>query len=411
MSQPQPIRVANYPFPALLYLEWGLLAVVLVSQLLPNPFRDTGPLLRLGAFLSTTGLGLMGLRLPQGSLRTRLAYTALQMGLLLLVSWWGGLRGLRLFPLLSVVLIIRHCLMFRLPGRVITSALLYGLFLGLLLTRLARLGELGRPIVRGAGRLVISSFAFNVTLLLLLVILFLLLLMSALLNERRSRNELMQAHRQLQQYALQVETLAATQERNRIAREIHDSLGHSLTALNLQLEGALKLWSSQPERAQGFLQQAKTLGSTALQDVRRSVAAMRSDPIQPQKLPDALLALAQEFERMTGLQPICDIQLAELLPADLALALYRITQEALTNICKHAEATQVQIALRETDGKVVLTIQDNGRGFAPTQTTTGFGLQGMRERAAALGGTLTWESSAGQGCRVIGRFPSRATIR
>jgi signal transduction histidine kinase len=412
VSQPAPlraIRVDNYPFPALLYLEWVLLGIVLVSQLLPNPFRDTVPLFRGLAFLSTLGLGAMGLRLPQGSMLTKVSYAAVQIGLLLLASCWGGIRGLRLFPLLCVVIVIRNCLIFQITGRLVTSALLYILFLGLLADRLASLSDLRFPLLRqGMARSVIGSFAFNSALLLLLAMIFLLLLMNALVTERQSREQLGQAHEKLRQYALQAEDLAANQERGRIAREIHDSLGHSLTALNLQIEGALKLWPSHPERAQDFLKEAKALGSTALQEVRRSVAAMRADPLQGKSLPEAIQALAQEFQRTTGLQPICQIGLTQGLSPDLNVALYRIVQEALTNICKHAQATQVTIELSQSahpPAEILLTVQDNGCGFTPTCSPSGFGLQGIRERAAAFGGRLEINSAPAQGCEIIARFP------
>ena len=414
MSQPVPIRVSNYPFPVLLHLEWVLLGVVVVSQLFPSPFRDTLPLFRVLAFLSAVLLGLMGLRLPQGKLSRKLTYTAVQIGLLLLVSWWGGIRGLRLFPLLCVVLVIRNCLIFRLPGRLITSAIIYFLFLVLLASRLSSLSILRFPLLRQSmERLVISSFAVNSAFLLLLVIIFLLLLMNALITERQSRDQLVQAHDKLRQYAFQVETLAATQERNRIAREIHDSLGHSLTALNLQLEGALKLWSVNPTRAQGFLQEAKSLGSAALQDVRRSVAAARSDPLQGATLPDAIQQLVQEFQRSSSVQVTCEMELLQLLTPDFNVAFYRIVQEALTNIRKHAQATQVKITLQElptaSPTALRLTVQDNGRGFRLDHNPTGFGLQGMQERVATLGGQLDIRSAVGQGCQITAQFPLPAS--
>ncbi len=401
---PAPIQLKNYPFPVLLYLEWTLLGIVLISLLLPNPFGDTLPLARFWAFLSMLILGLMGLRLPQGRPSTKLAYATLQIGLLLLASWWGGIRGLRLFPLLCVVLMIRNCLIFQLAGRLVTSALLYFLFLVLLVSRLSNYTGLRLPLRQsGVERFVIRGFAFNSALLLLLVIVFLLLLMQALITERQSRNQLTEAHDKLRQYAFQVERLAATQERNRIAREIHDSLGHSLTALNLQLEGALKLWQVDPSRAQSFLQEAKSLGSEALQDVRRSVTAARADPLQGVSLPDAILRLAQEFS--ASMQPLCQLDCPQPLPPDLSIALYRIVQEALTNIRKHATATAVQITLQTLPDCLHLSIQDNGSGFHPEQNPTGFGLQGMQERAATLGGQLKIHSAPGQGCQITARFP------
>lgn len=402
----EPIRADRHPFPVLLYLEWGLLTIVLVSQLLPTPFRDVVPSLRLLAFICTVGFGLMGIRLPRTKVGIKVAHALLQIGLIMLVSWWGGVRGLRLFPLLCVIFVIRSCLMFKLTGRLITSAIIYFLFLSLLIRRLADLPNVHLSVLRQEiARPLLGAFAFNSALLLLLVIVFVLLLVDALITERQSRDELAQAHVQLRRYAVRVENLAMEQERSRIAREIHDSLGHVLTALNLQLEGALKLWQSNPARAEGFLKQAKTLGSTALQEVRRSVAAMRSDPLRGKPLPEAIGVLVQEFQRATQIQPVCGIQLQTPVPPDLSLALYRVVQESLTNICKHAQATQVTITLKQQATELCLNIQDNGRGFESSQTPTGFGLQGIRERTTTLGGNLKILSAPDQGCQILVRFP------
>lgn len=405
-SDAASIRVKTHPFPVLLYLEWVLLGLVVITQLLPNPFGDVVPRLRWLSILGTTGFWLTGLWLPRGRASTKAAYIVLQIGLMLFSSWWGGIRGLRLLPLLCVVLVIRSCLMFRLAGRLITSALVYFLFLVVLVGRLLSLPVLLLPrLGREIERPLIAVFALNSAVLLLLVLILVLLLVNALITERQSRDELAEAHEQLRHYALRIENLAMVQERSRIAREIHDSLGHVLTALNLQIEGALKLWQANPTRAQSFLQEAKTLGSKALQEVRRSVAAMRSDPLEGKSLPEAIHFLLQEFQRTTQIQPTCQIQLNAPLPADLSTALYRIVQEALTNICKHANATQAAIELRELPTELVLSIRDNGDGFQPEQNPTGFGLQGMRERTIALGGQLVLHSQPNQGCGITVRFP------
>ncbi len=367
------------------------------------------PVSRYAAFVSAAGFCECGRFGADGAALTA-GQTFDQIGLRCVANWsaaarwWGGIRGLRLFPLLCVVLVIRNCLIFQLAGRLVTGALLYFLFLVLLVSRLSSYMGLRFPLrQQGIERFVIRGFAFNSAVLLLLVMIFLMLLMHALITERQSRDQLVQANEKLRQYALQVETLAATQERNRIAREIHDSLGHSLTALNLQLEGALKLWQINPAQAQDFLQEAKSLGSEALQDVRRSVAAARSDPLQGLALPDVILRLAQEFS--PSVQPVCQLDAPQTLTPELNIAIYRIVQEALTNIRKHAEATEVNITLQTLPGALRLTIQDNGSGFRPEQTPTGFGLQGMQERAVTLGGRLDICSAPGQGCQITAQFP------
>jgi signal transduction histidine kinase len=343
------------------------------------------------------GFGLMGLRLPVGKLSTRIGFVLLEVGLIGLASW-GGLREMRLFSFLYVVLVLRSCLMFALPGRLVTTGLAYGLFLLMLAQRLAELADRIPLGARDRLRPPVWGFAVSSALLLGLTMLFLLLLVNALLTERQSRQTLATANAQLRHYALRVEKLAMAQERNRIAREIHDSLGHSLTALNLQLEGALKLWQGDPQRAYQFLQEAKRLGSIALKDVRQSVTAMRADPLQQQSLETAITDLAHTVQQATGVCPTCHVHLDQALPPEVSTSLYRIVQEAFTNICKYARPSQVCLDLQDTSGALHLLIQDDGVGFDLAQNRTGFGLQSMRERAEALGGTFEVQTAPGQGC-------------
>jgi signal transduction histidine kinase len=229
--------------------------------------------------------------------------------------------------------------------------------------------------------------------------------MNSMVAERQSRDKLAIANEKLRQYALRIENQAILQERNRIARDIHDSLGHSLTALNIQLETALKLWQSNPEKAKAFLTRAKDLGSQSLQEVRQSVSAMRSDPVQGRSLEAAIASLAEELQRSTGIKPTCSLHLERPLPAEVHTAAYRIVQEALTNIFKYAFATRVKIQLQATSDELQLIVEDNGRGFNVEANTTGFGLQGMRERTLALGGQLAIDSKPGNGSRITAHFP------
>jgi signal transduction histidine kinase len=245
---------------------------------------------------------------------------------------------------------------------------------------------------------------------------FILLLMNTILSERKSKEELASANKKLRKYALKIENQATLEERNRIAREIHDSLGHSLTALNLQLETGLKLWQSNPEKAKEFLTRAKALGSTALQEVRDSVSAMRSyrdssgvshniKPWQGESLEKAIIALLNDVKHSTDVAPLHIINLEYSLDNDISVPIYRIIQESLTNICKYAKASEIKLELFMMSGELHLQIQDNGVGFNPEQNTTGFGLQSMRDRAMALGGNLEIETSPGHGCMITVIIP------
>jgi signal transduction histidine kinase len=398
------IQVKNHPFPVLLYLEWGLLLLGVLSMgFLPSPPIASQGVSRL-SIATVILFGLLGLRLPVHRLKA-IAHTLIAFGLILVTTFLGIQNRLfpflHLYPYLYIIVVIRACLMFPFRGRLLTTLATFSLFL-LVLIRLVRnsnwVENIGQQVPtalrdRLQDRLELFNLgvAFTAAVLLGLALLFIFLLVNALLAERQSRE-------QLRQYALRVERLAMEQERNRIAREIHDSLGHSLTALNLQLEGALKLWQVNPERAQTFLREAKQMGSIALQEIRQSVAAMRADPLQGQRLAEAIAALIQDFQRHTGIQPTCQIDLPIPLTAEVNVAVYRITQEALTNISKHANAKQVTIEMAIRNSQLHLMIADDGQGFERSQNQTGFGLQGMKERVLSLGGELTIESAIGQGC-------------
>lgn len=225
------------------------------------------------------------------------------------------------------------------------------------------------------------------------------------LQLRRLQVELERSLAQERALNQRIEELATLEERNRIARDIHDSLGHALVALNIQMETAITLWQDNPAKAYEFLVEAKQLGSEALQATRQSVADMRFDPLKGKGLEEAIALLLQEFQRTTGIQPNCAIALHSGLSNQANTILYRIVQEGLTNICKHAQASAVTIQLQQIDNTLCLSLHDNGKGFQVDENPSGFGLQGMQERVATLGGQLEITSKPGAGCLVKASLP------
>ncbi|NJR41236.1 MAG: sensor histidine kinase [Leptolyngbyaceae cyanobacterium CSU_1_4] len=413
------IQLRNHPFPVLLYLEWGLLAVGLFSVLLVSlPARRVPFQLPFIPVIIILIFGLMGLRLPTAKNEARV-HAAIAL-ILIFVATLIGMRSrtftvLHLYPFLYIILVTRSCLMFRLVGRITVTVSAFTLFLWVLLYRLqssdwilnlgVRIPVPLRERLQDRLKLLNLGFALTTALLMGLALLFIFLLVNALLSERQSKEQMAIANQQLRQYALRVETLAMEQERNRIARDIHDSLGHSLTALNLQLEGAVRLWQINPNQAQTFLREAKQMGSMALQEVRQSVSAMRADPLQGEGLEATIARLVQDFQRSTKILTACHFHLPNPLSKELNITVYRIVQEALTNISKHAHATQVNLDIQTLDLGLQVVIQDNGQGFEWQQNQTGFGLQGIRERVLALGGQLAIASAPGQGCQITVDFP------
>lgn len=222
---------------------------------------------------------------------------------------------------------------------------------------------------------------------------------------QQTQVELMQALVQERSLKQRIEEMAAIEERNRIAREIHDSLGHSLTALNVQMQAVASLLLTDPTQAQAFLIQAQRLGTTAMQEVRESVRALRTDERTEQPLEETIALLAEEFRQVTGIAPTVHIQIAEAVPFSASKALYRIVQEGLTNISKYAKATQVQMHLVTTDDRLCLKLTDNGQGFDCDRQTTGFGLQGIQERITALNGEFRLTTSPGEGCQIHVELP------
>jgi signal transduction histidine kinase len=220
-------------------------------------------------------------------------------------------------------------------------------------------------------------------------------------------SELAEVHTQLQEYSAQVEELSVVRERNRIAREIHDTLGHALTLLSVQLETATQLEARGDPRLHEELLEARRVAKACLTEVRHSVEALRPDEGSTGSLQEQLRRLVAEFET-TSRETRITLDLEEVthpLHPDLCLALYRCAQEALTNVRKHAHATKVLLRLSTSDepeGYVELTVLDNGQGCPSEheQETSGFGLLGMRERVALLDGTLRVGPEPGHGWRV-----------
>ncbi|MEM9776049.1 MAG: sensor histidine kinase [Chloroflexota bacterium] len=208
--------------------------------------------------------------------------------------------------------------------------------------------------------------------------------------------ELENANRKLGEYAIQAEELATTQERNRIAREIHDNLGHYLTVINVQLEAAKVTMEAKPEKAQDAIDKAQNLTKEGLQAIRNSIASLRENPVAQRPIPEAIAELIKENQQ-AGIDTDFEVSAdPRPLSPNAKLTLYRIVQEALTNVRKHSQASQVSVLLDYHQPETVhLTIKDDGVGSAGTGS--GFGLIGISERVASLNGTLDIQSAPQEG--------------
>jgi PAS domain S-box-containing protein len=207
--------------------------------------------------------------------------------------------------------------------------------------------------------------------------------------------------------------LAVMEERNRLAREIHDTIAQGLTGIVLQLEAADHLMEGNPARARMRLQKATALARSSLQEARRSVWNLRPTPLEQRTLVEAVRQEVEALSEEAGIAAVLDVeQEPRGLAAEAENGLFRIAQEALNNVRKHSRASEVHVRLAAGEASVELDVRDNGVGFdsqAPRAAGQqgGFGLLGLQERVRILGGSLQIESSPGEGTLVSVRVPAR----
>lgn len=223
-------------------------------------------------------------------------------------------------------------------------------------------------------------------------------------GQREQRNALKEANRKLTHHAATLEQLAITRERNRLARELHDTLAHTLSAVAVQLEAVNALWSARPEQAHARLQKSIEVTRSGLTETRRVLQDLRASPLEDLGLALAVRHLAESTASRGGLA--LDVHIAKRLGSvspDIEQAVYRIAQEALANVVNHANARNLTVQLGRFDSCLVLTVSDDGMGFDLTTPSFSkrFGIQGIRERAEMLGGVLEVESQPGQGTIVM----------
>jgi signal transduction histidine kinase len=228
----------------------------------------------------------------------------------------------------------------------------------------------------------------------------------------RTRRE---AYAQLVRVRAQRQQSEVQAERVRIARELHDVLAHSLSQINVQAGVGLYLMDDQPDKAREALASIKDTSKSALEEVRSVLGVLRADGGTTSGAP---LVPEPDLSRIVGLAATVSAQgvdvtvsgLPQNVPQATQLAMYRIVQESLTNIVRHAHATKAEVELGQSDGFYTITVTDDGTAPAPSADTEGRGLLGMRERAELLGGTLETSRKPGGGFRVAARIPIRKQV-
>ncbi len=217
--------------------------------------------------------------------------------------------------------------------------------------------------------------------------------------QRQSRSALAEKNHQLADFAVTQEQLAVTRERNRMARELHDTLAHTLSALSVRLQAAEIMVRKDPEAAAELLEQLSTETREGTGEVRRAMHALRASPIEDLGLAGALTRQAESAARRAGCS--LDLKLPDNLPDNnpvLSQHVYRMIDEALNNISRHARAGAITLALQDSGDELVIVIEDDGGGFDPGSVQEGcFGLTGIFERAALCGGSAQLRSASDEG--------------
>lgn len=206
--------------------------------------------------------------------------------------------------------------------------------------------------------------------------------------------ELQRANEKLQKYAAMKEKMGQTKERNRLAREIHDTLGHTLTGISAGIDACIATIDIAPDKTKSQLEVISGVTREGIQEVRRSVSRLRPDALERLSLEYAIQKMVEDNNALTDTKVSFECQVRPLrFCEDEENAIYRVIQESLTNAMRHGKATRVDIRMWRKDGDVRLTIQDNGIGCGEIQP--GFGTEHIRERIALLNGTVAFDGSHG----------------
>ena len=221
---------------------------------------------------------------------------------------------------------------------------------------------------------------------------------------REQQQSLQQANAQLTHYTSTLENLTVSRERNRMARELHDTLAHTLTGLSVTLETVKAYWDVDEAKARDLLDKSLETTRTGVEETRRALKSLRASPLEDMGLGLAIRKMTESAAARAKLD--LELALPDPMPhlaPDVEQCIYRIAQEAVENVAHHANAKKVSVKLESNSSGLKLTVQDNGLGFDPRdKASTGhFGLVGMKERAELSGGKFTIDSQKGKGTTVV----------
>ena len=213
--------------------------------------------------------------------------------------------------------------------------------------------------------------------------------------------------KQLQSLLRRRQEMAVSEERNRLARDLHDSAKQQALAASLELGTAITLYEREPQEAKKHLEAADTLVDAVRKELTNLVHELRPQALVGEDFSDILREYATEWAQRSGIELSFAIEGESNLPLEIRESLFRIAQEALANVARHSYANSVALSLEQGINSVTMVVKDNGRGFDPNVSHTGVGLASMRERAERLGGSLSVESTPGQGTKIVVNLPAK----
>lgn len=237
------------------------------------------------------------------------------------------------------------------------------------------------------------------------------MIVSLMRVQRGQRQRLTEANIRLSQYASTLEQLTISRERNRMARELHDVLAHTLSGVAVELGGVRTMLRRDPDRADELLEHSRGAIRGGLIETRRALQALRAQPLEDMGLALAVRTLAEScVERSDLRMSLCIDPDVNEYPAEVQQCVYRIAQEALANVAHHAQASQTEVVLKQEQGQLHLIISDDGRGFDPGrfEDEHHYGLRGMRERADMIGAALSVQSQIGKGTCISFSYGGRS---
>jgi signal transduction histidine kinase len=376
---------ANIAFVIVVCASYASATTAIIYSRRPVTAWEAAVLVGLGAAYLVVGTHGFAICRRSGSLLAGISYFVVQLLLaatLILLRGSTGELALILLPLAG-----QSALLLPLPGMVPVCFLIYVTLVMPFLSRGRWVDAIALALIYGTG------------------IVFVVVFTRVAASEREARTALAEANQLLRDHAAQVEELATTKERNRLAREIHDSLGHYLTVVNVQIGAAQAILEQDRPRALDHLSNAQALTQEGLAEVRHSVAALRASPTESRPLPEALARLAEQWNAAGLHTRFAVAGTARSLTPQVHLTLYRAAQEALTNVGKHAHATSVDLHLDyRNEDSVHLSVRDDGVGS--DNSGGGFGLLGVRERVQQLSGAVRVRTDSGKGFALEVELPA-----